>query len=130
MHLGITSHNPLLLKEIVEENIFETILVPYNYLATLPGEDLLPFCSKNKVGTIIMNPFGGGAFSNTKTALKFLLNDENVDVVIPGMMNLQEVEENIAAASASYKLNSEELEVIEKDKKELGTEYCRGCDYC
>ncbi|MGD0328870.1 MAG: aldo/keto reductase [Nitrososphaeria archaeon] len=129
-HLGITSHNPLLLKEIVQENIFETILVPYNYLTTLPGEDLLPFCSKNQVGTVIMKPFGGGAFSNTKTALKFLLNDKNVDVVIPGMMNLQEVEENIATASASYKLSSEELKLIEKDKKELGTEYCRGCDYC
>ncbi len=129
-HLGITSHNPLLLKEIVQENIFETILVPYNYLATLPGEDLLPFCSKNQVGTVIMKPFGGGAFSNTKTALKFLLNDKNVDVVIPGMMNLQEVEENIATASASYTLNSEELKLIEKDRKELGPEYCRGCDYC
>jgi len=41
-HLGITSHNPTLLTEIVKENIFETILIPYNYLATLPAEELLP----------------------------------------------------------------------------------------
>lgn len=130
LHLGITSHNPTLLKEIVKENIFETILVPYNYLATLPAEELLPICHNNKVGTVIMKPLGGGAFSNAKTALKFLLNDKNVDVIIPGMISTQEVDENIAATSASLKLSSEELKLIEKDRKELGNEYCRGCDYC
>ncbi|MGD0329709.1 MAG: aldo/keto reductase [Nitrososphaeria archaeon] len=129
-HLGITSHNPLLLKEIVQENIFETILVQYNYLTRQPGEELLPFCHRNHVGTVIMKPFGGGAFSNARTALKFLLNDKNVDVIVPGMMSLKEVEENVAIASASHALSSEELEVIEKDRKELGTEYCHGCDYC
>jgi len=129
-HLGITSHNPTLLTEIVKEDIFETILIPYNYLATLPGEDLLPLCHKMNVGTVIMKPFGGGAFSNIKTALKFLLGDKNVDVVVPGMKSIQEVEENVSVASTSYVLGPEELEFIEKDRVELGSEYCRACNYC
>ena len=130
LHIGITSHNPSLLTEIVKENIFETILIPYNYLAILPAEELLPLCQKMNVGTVIMKPFGGGAFSNIKTALKFLLNSKNVDVIVPGVRSIQEVEENVSVASASYSLSPEELELIEKDRVELGSEYCRGCDYC
>jgi predicted aldo/keto reductase-like oxidoreductase len=129
-HIGITSHNPTLLTEIVKENIFETILIPYNYLATLPGEELLPLCHKMNVGTLIMKPFGGGAFSNVKTALKFLLDSKNVDVIVPGMMSVREVDENVSVASASYALSPEDLELIEKDRVELGSEYCRGCNYC
>jgi len=82
------------------------------------------------VGTVIMKPFGGGAFSNIKTALKFPLDSKNVDVIVPGMMSIHEVEENVSVASASYVLGPEELELIEKDRAELGSEYCRGCNYC
>jgi len=130
LHLGITSHNPTLLTGIVEEGIFEAVLVPYNHLATEPAENLLPLCRKMRVGTAIMKPFGGGAFTNIKTALKYLLGDANVDVIVPGMMNVQEVEENVAVASGSYRLTAEDLENIEKDRRELSGEYCRGCDYC
>ena len=67
-HLGITSHSPVLLTEIVKEDIFETIMIPYNYLALEPEEELLPLCKEMDVGTVIMKPFGGGAFSNANTA--------------------------------------------------------------
>ena len=82
-HLGITSHDPALLTEIVKEDIFETIMVPYNYLSTLPAEELLPLCRSMSVGTVIVKPFGGGAFSDAGIALKFLLGSEDVDAVIP-----------------------------------------------
>lgn len=129
-YLGITSHDPPLLTEIVKEGIFETILIPYNYLTTLPAERLLPLCHRINVGTVIMKPFGGGAFSNANTALKFILRNENVDVVIPGMMSVEEVEENVTVASGSYTLSDEELKLIEKDKAELGSQFCRACYYC
>lgn len=129
-HLGITSHNPELLTEIVEEDIFETILVPYNYLTTKPTEELLSLCHERNLGTVIMKPFGGGALNNANTALKFILSNGNVDVVIPGMMSTSEVEENVAISSGSYTLGAEELSLIEKDKRELGSQFCHGCDYC
>jgi predicted aldo/keto reductase-like oxidoreductase len=77
-----------------------------------------------------MKPFGGGAVTNTATALKFLLADRNVNVVVPGMMTVQEVEENVAVAKGSYRLTAEDRRIIEKDRKELAGEYCRGCNYC
>jgi predicted aldo/keto reductase-like oxidoreductase len=129
-HLGITSHNPTLLTEIVRENIFETIMIPYNYLTLKPEEELLPMCQKTNTGVIAMKPFGGGAFSNANTALKFLLGKEEVDVVIPGMMTVEEVEENFKVASGDHHLTEDEIVLIEKDKKDLGDQFCRACNYC
>jgi predicted aldo/keto reductase-like oxidoreductase len=130
LHLGITGHDPSLLTEIVKEDIFETIMIPLNYLTSMPAEELLPLCGEMNVGRVIMKPFGGGAFTNAKTALKFLLGDKNTDVVIPGMMTVAEVEENITVASGTYTLTKAEMSLIEKDRQELGDQFCRGCDYC
>jgi predicted aldo/keto reductase-like oxidoreductase len=129
-HLGITSHDPVVLAEIVREDVFETVMIPYNYLTLKPEEELLPLCREMNVGTIIMKPFGGGAFSNANTALKFVLSGEFVDVVIPGMMTVGEVEENYGVASRAQIVSEEELELIEKDRAELGSKFCRACNYC
>ena len=129
-HLGVTSHNPAVLTKIVKENLFETIQIPFNYLSTMAEEELLPSSQKMNIGTIIMKPFGGGTFSNPNVALKFILKNKNVDVVIPGVSNISEVEENVAISAPPYDLNTEELAIIEKDKKELGNQFCRACEYC
>ena len=129
-HLGITSHDPGVLTEIVREDVFETVMIPYNYLTLKPEEDLLPLCREMNVGTISMKPFGGGVFSNANTALKFVLGGGRVDIAIPGMMSVAEVEENVGVASVSLDLSGEELELIEKDKTELGSQFCRACGYC
>jgi predicted aldo/keto reductase-like oxidoreductase len=129
-HLGITSHDPAILAEIVREDIFETIMIPYNYLTPKPEEELLPLCREMDVGTIVMKPFGGGAFSNVNTALKFVLGREFVDIAIPGMMTVAEVEDNFRVASGEHGLTAEDRDLIEGDKVELGSEFCRACNYC
>ena len=129
-HLGITSHDPALLTEIVKQDVFETIMIPYNYLSTLPAEDLLPLCRKVNVGTVIMKPFGGGAFSDARIALRFLLRNDDVDVIIPGMMSIAEVDENVALGLGPYSLSKEEQDLIERDRRELGNQFCRACNYC
>lgn len=129
-HLGITSHDPAVLADIVKEDIFETIMIPYNYLTLKPEEELLPLCHEMNVGTIIMKPFGGGAFSNANTALKFVLSREHVDIAIPGMMTVDEVEENLGVASDAHTISEGELELIERDRVELGSRFCRACNYC
>jgi predicted aldo/keto reductase-like oxidoreductase len=77
-----------------------------------------------------MKPFGGGAFTNANTALKFLLGNEFVDVVIPGMMSIKEIEENVTVASGPTSLSPVELQLIEDDRVTLGNQFCRGCNYC
>lgn len=129
-HLGITSHNPELLLEILEEGIFETAMIPFNYLTPRPEERLLPLSKELGVGTIAMKPLGGGALSSARAALKYVLQNEYVDIAIPGIMSVREAEENIAVGSGETSLTDEELRLMEKDRAELGNEYCRACDYC
>lgn len=130
-HIGVTSHSPSFLTKIISEgSSFETIMVGYNYIATEPAEKLLPLCKENEIGTIIMKPFGGGAFSNAHTALKFVIADKNVDCTIPGMLSVAEVEENVKVCEGNLALSKEELDSIDLDRVVLGSEFCAACEYC
>lgn len=129
-HISVTSHDPVLSLELVASGLFETLMIPFNYLTPKPAEELFPLCKKHNVGIINMKPFGGGAFSNANTALKYVFNNPDVDVVIPGVMSIAEVEENWSIYDGDLTLTREELELIERDKEELGTQFCRACGYC
>jgi predicted aldo/keto reductase-like oxidoreductase len=129
-HVGVTSHNPDLAVEMARSGLFETVMIPYNYLTTKPAELLLPTCKNLEVGTIIMKPFGGGAFSNANTALKYVLSNPNCDLVIPGMLSIAEVEENVSVWNGDHTLTEDEQALIEKDKRDLGDQFCRSCNYC
>jgi predicted aldo/keto reductase-like oxidoreductase len=129
-HIGVTSHNIPLIGKIIRENIFETVLVQLNYLAPETEEEFLPLCKKMNIGVVIMKPFAGGALSNASTALKYVLANDDVDVVIPGMMRVSEVEKNVTVASGRYVLTGNDKKLIDKDKKELGEKFCRACNYC
>ena len=129
-NISVTTHSPDLGLELVKSSHFSTIMIPYNYLTTKPAESLLPLCKKLNVGTIIMKPFGGGAFSNANTALKYVYNNTDADIAIPGVATVEEVEENCKIWQGDLTLSKEELELIEKDRQTLGDQFCRGCDYC
>ena len=129
-HISVTSHDPVLSLELVESGLFETLMIPFNYLTPKPAEKLFPLCRKHNVGIINMKPFGGGAFSNANIALKYVFNNPDVGVVIPGVMSIAEVEENWSIYEGDITLTKEELGLIEKDKVELGTNFCRACGYC
>ena len=129
-HIGITSHNPELMVDVINENIFETMMITFNYLTPNPAAELLPLCRRKNVGTIAMKPMGGGALSDKETALRYVLNHHDIDVAIPGMMSLEEAARNIETGSKSITMTDKDWQTVERDKVELGNEFCRGCDYC
>ena len=129
-HIGVTSHNPELAAELVKSGHFETLMVQYNYIITKPEEVVLPLCRQLNVGAIAMKPFGGGAFSNANTALKYVYSNPDIDLVIPGTLSVAEVDENVRVWLGDMRITPRELELIEQDKRELGNAFCRGCDYC
>jgi len=129
-HIGVTSHNPDLAAELVRSGHFETLMIQYNYIITKPEEMVLPLCRKLNVGTIAMKPFGGGAFSNANTALKYVYSNPDIDLVIPGTLSVAEVDENVMVWQGDLRITPQEYELIDQDKHELGSSFCRGCDYC
>jgi len=68
-HISVTSHNPDLAIELVESGLFESLMIPYNYMTPKPSEKLLPLCRELNVGTIIMKPASCPSRRLTRTGL-------------------------------------------------------------
>lgn len=128
-HIGITLHTEELFKRAVELPWVETIMFPYNIVET-QGEALMRCCSERNIGFICMKPLAGGAIDDPATALRFIASNPDVSVVIPGMADISEIKQNIAAVSDTSPLCGEELEKIEKIRELLGNNFCRRCNYC
>ncbi|KXZ40451.1 Predicted oxidoreductase of the aldo/keto reductase family [Alkalithermobacter thermoalcaliphilus JW-YL-7 = DSM 7308] len=127
--IGITSHSVNSIEKAVECNKFSTIQFPYNIVEN-QGEKALIKAKEKNIGTIIMKPLAGGALDNGRLALRYILSKEFVDVVIPGMDNIDQVIENIKAGKENNILTESEIKEINKIKKELGNKFCRRCGYC
>ncbi|MBO5755973.1 MAG: aldo/keto reductase [Clostridia bacterium] len=128
-HVGITLHSVDLFREAVEMPWVETVMFPYNVVET-QREELIARCAEKNVGFICMKPLAGGAIEDGALALRFILSNPAVTVVIPGMAEVSEVEQNARAAERTDPLSSKEQEKIAKIKEALGTNFCRRCNYC
>ena len=128
-HIGITLHSADLFAKAVELEWVETIMFPYNIVET-QGQNLIAKCAEKNIGFIAMKPLAGGAIDDARLAMRFLVNDSNVSVIIPGMATVEEAQQNIAAASDASALTDQEQEKMEKIRRELGTNFCRRCRYC
>ena len=128
-HLGVTAHTAAVFEYALSLDWVETIMFPYNIVET-QGEALIHRCAQRGVGFICMKPLAGGALEDAHLALRFIAQNRDVSVVIPGMYDVREVDENIAAATDTSPLTQAELEKIETIRRELGTQFCRRCNYC
>ena len=128
-HIGITLHSVDLFRKVVELPWVETIMFPYNIVET-QAEDLIAVCGEKNIGFICMKPLAGGAIDDAVTAMRFVVSNPNVTVVIPGMAAPEEIEQNIAAASDTTPLTEEEQNKIRQIREALGTNFCRRCNYC
>jgi len=128
-HIGITLHSVELFAQAIELPWVETIMFPYNIVET-QGEELIEKCAEKNIGFICMKPLAGGAIEDATLALRFIVSNPAVTVVIPGMADLAEIAQNVTATSDTLPLSAEEEEKIAKIKDDLGTNFCRRCNYC
>ena len=128
-HIGITLHSVELFERCLELDWVETIMFPYNIVET-QGEELIRRCAEKNIGFICMKPLAGGAIDDAQLAMRFIAANPNVTVVIPGMAEAAEIDQNIAAVEDAAPLSPEELEKIQQIRKTLGTQFCRRCNYC
>ncbi len=128
-HIGITLHSVDLFRQAVELDWVETIMFPYNIVET-QGEKLIAKCAEKNIGFICMKPLAGGAIEDADTALRFVASNPNVTVVIPGMAEEAQIAQNIAAVADTEPLTAEEQAKAQKIRAELGTNFCRRCNYC
>ena len=128
-HIGITAHSKEVFEKALELPWVETVMFPYNIVET-QGEKLIRACREKNIGFIDMKPLAGGAIEDATLALRFICANEDVDVLIPGMAEISELSQNLAACEDTAPLSAEEKAKIMQIRQELGTNFCRRCNYC
>ena len=128
-HFGISSHNSDVAKEAVETDKFETLMFPFNFVTSEPLDNLIPLCRLHDVAFIAMKPLAGGMLDNATLAFKYLLQFPDV-VPLVGIEKTWEIDEIVGLLGNSWELTIAEKRQMDKMKSEMGTKFCRRCDYC
>ena len=128
-HIGITSHRLDVAKEAVKAGCFETIMVALNFVNTEAADELLAMAKENDTGVIIMKSMAGGMLENPVLAFKYLMQFPNVLPLI-GIAREGEMEENIRIVGRDEPITEGDQREMDSIRKELGTGFCRMCNYC
>ena len=128
-HIGLTAHSLEVFKAALEFDWVETFMFPYNIVES-QGEKLIAKCAEKNIGFVDMKPLAGGAIEDATLALRYICANDAVTVVIPGMAEAKELEQNMAAVNNTAPLTPEEKAAFLEVRNQLGTNFCRRCNYC
>ena len=123
-HLGVTAHSLDTFKMALEMDWVETIMFPYNIVES-QGQELIHQCAEKNIAFICMKPLAGGAIEDANLALRYICANDDVTVVIPGMAEPKELQQNLAAVSNTAPLTEEEKAKFQQVRDQLGTQFCR-----
>ena len=128
-HIVLTAHSLEVFAMGLEMPWVETIMFPYNIVES-QGIDLIAKCAEKGIGFIDMKPLAGGAIEDATLALRYVCANDNVTITIPGMAELAELDQNLAAVNDTTPLTDADFARMDAIRKELGTHFCRRCNYC
>ena len=128
-HIGITNHRLGVAKEAIESGLYETLQFPFSYISGEKELELLNLCRENDMGFIAMKGLAGGLLNNSRACYAFMSQFDNV-LPIWGVQRERELDEWLSYNNNPPVMDDEIKEIIEKDRKELSGDFCRGCGYC
>ncbi len=127
--IGITGHSRSVVSRAILTGLFDTVQHPCNPLEIAWLEKVNPEARSGGLGTICMKPVAGGAFRNVPAAMRFSLA-AGMDILIPGMDTVEQVEENARVGEGILEPSEEDLASIEMEKADWKGAFCRRCGYC
>ena len=128
-HIGLTAHSLDVFRTALDLDWVETFMFPYNIVET-QGENLIAKCAEKNIGFVDMKPLAGGAIEDATLALRYICANDAVTVLIPGMAEEKELEQNLAAVNNTSPITNEEKAAFLEVRNQLGTNFCRRCNYC
>jgi predicted aldo/keto reductase-like oxidoreductase len=128
-HIGFSTHSLDLADRILDDDVFETMMVCFSFLEPTAKTKVIPKAIKKKVGVITMKPFSGGAIDNARLALKYVLSQSEI-LPIPGVETQNLFDENWAVFSGDYQLTAADRKAIDDIRNRYDKNFCRRCDYC
>lgn len=128
-HIGITNHRLAVAREAIESGLYETLQFPFCYLAADKDIELVRMCKEAGMGFIAMKGLSGGLITNSAAAYAFEAQYDNV-LPIWGIQRERELDEFLSYINNPPEMTPDIQELIERDKKMLSGDFCRGCGYC
>lgn len=128
-HIGITAHKIGIAEESIESGLYETLQFPFSYLSSERELALADKCREKNMGFIAMKALAGGMITNSRVACAFIGQYDNV-LPIWGIQREKELEEWLAFMNDTPVMTDDIRAEIERDKQQLGGNFCRGCGYC
>lgn len=128
-HIGLTSHSLDMLSRVLDDDIFETIMVCFSFLEPAAAEKVIPAAIERNIGVIAMKPFSGGALFNPQLAIKYVLSQPDI-LVIPGVEETTIFDQNWQVYLGDHALAPSEMKEIEDIRRQYDKSFCRRCDYC
>lgn len=155
-HLGISFHDsPAVLEQILAEHPeIEVVQIQFNYLdydnPTVESYGVYQVCRKFNKPVIVMEPVKGGRLaglpdqaakvledlhngSAASYAIRYAASFEGVFMVLSGMSNLEQMEENMGFMKEFQPLNEAEFDAVGQVReilKHLNMIPCTACQYC
>lgn len=127
--IGMTNHRLHVAKEAVESGLYDTLQFPFSYIASSKEEELVNLCKEKNVGFICMKAMSGGLITRSDAAYAYLATFDNT-LPIWGIQKESELDEYISYQTTPPQMTEEIKEIIAHDRKQLATDFCRGCGYC
>ncbi len=128
-HIGLTNHKLDVAHECIDSGLYETLQYPFSYLSSEKEIELAEKCKNADMGFIAMKALSGGLITDSAAAYAFMAQYDNV-LPIWGIQRETELDEFLSYMDNPPQLTDERRALIDKDKRELMGEFCRGCGYC
>ena len=131
---------------------FETPPIPIDHYERedlrRTGQEISPFAKQRDVGIMLMKPLAGGLLCSAKAfpshpwrgnlpqqpsaihVLRYLLMDDAVTCVVPGMASIDEVEENAQAGIGDIRLTEDQISQLKFQTEKMTQVLCSRCGHC
>ena len=155
-HFGISFHDKAEVLDMIltEHPEIEVVQIQFNYVdyedASVESRKVYEVCEKHGKPVIVMEPVKGGSLvnlpaeadkilrglnggSNASYALRFAASFPNMAMVLSGMSNMEQMEDNLSAMADFHPLSDQEMEAVRKVCDifhSLNLVPCTGCRYC
>ena len=128
-HVSITNHRLAVAREAIDSGLYASLQFPFSYLSGAPEQELVEKCRRSGMGFIAMKGMAGGLIRDGLTAAAWMAEQEGV-IPIWGVQRESELEQFLQCIREGVELTEERRATIERDRRELSGEFCRGCGYC
>lgn len=151
-HIGMSFHDTadVLDRILTDRPEIEVVQLQFNYVdfedPNVQSKACLDVCRKHGKPVLVMEPVKGGSLVNLPAkamemlnaspasyAIRFAASFEGIFMVLSGMSNLEQMNDNLSYMTDFQPLSSEEMDIIDKVRTLYQAQHripCTSCRYC